>query len=398
MQKILLFLLSISMLVGCAQSNSETTETSACPKIVVTAHKEVSVEKLLAGYDMIRLEVTEQSLLKNILQLSIMNDKFYVVDSSAKFVFIFTLQGKYLGKICNQGQGPKEYIRIGYFETDPANNRLLLTDTFTKRLFEYDENGVLQKVLSLPFVPLAITSDNSGRYIHLASGDETYHRDNCLMNESYIHFLDSTGQVTRTLLQDETPRRLDIRSFTTSKHTSKGELLYMPYLSDKIYRLVGDKVVTEYEVALQNGYTHPTAEEKKELFYLFEKNNLEEAEAERRYIGCGTFLHSDSITFLSGGLNNPIFTYHSAKHNSSFSIEPKKLKGSFGLCQLLTSIPSCLRGDTFYRHISLDYAGYILSVDKTENKLHGFLKSLTEDDNPCIIAYRINPALFEAEK
>ena len=68
-------------------------------------------------------------------------------------VLIYTLDGKYISQINDQGQGPKEYIRIYSIEADHVNKRLFLTDTFSKRLFIYDEDGNLQQVIPMKFMP-----------------------------------------------------------------------------------------------------------------------------------------------------------------------------------------------------------------------------------------------------
>lgn len=166
----IIFFLTLTFCSCNSSSNQQLPENSK--KITIASPAHLAVEDLISDYDTIRLEASEKSLLSGILQIHTMNDKLYITDSSLSLVFIFTKQGKYLSKIANQGEGPQEYFKIGSFETDETNNRLLLTDSFSKRLFEYDENGHLLQVIPLTFTPNLIVSDISKRYIHTSSASK----------------------------------------------------------------------------------------------------------------------------------------------------------------------------------------------------------------------------------
>lgn len=126
----IVFIIIASIANGCkGNGNNASLEVKDVIEIPINNPIETSINNLIAEYDTIRLEVSSKSLLSDIAQVQIMNDKLYVTESSMSMVFIYTLEGKYISKICNQGEGPKEYIKIYSFELDPANNRLLLTDT-----------------------------------------------------------------------------------------------------------------------------------------------------------------------------------------------------------------------------------------------------------------------------
>lgn len=383
--------LCIILFAGCQNSGKNCNVTEG-KKLLIPSQSAITIEDLIADYDTIRLEASNHSLLSGILLVRTMNNKLYITDNTLSIVFIYSMQGKYLSKICNQGEGPEEYIKISSFETDPANNRLLLTDSFSKRLFEYDENGKLQQVISLDFSPTSIVSDISKRYIHLNSGGKDQYSDQ-RMESNNVHIVNNRGKVVDTFLKDETPKRLDIRSASAASYAESGELLYMPLLSDTIYRIHQSEAIPEYIFDNQTGLKTLSEKDKETLYYKYGDNNIEEMEQKRYLLTCGGFLHSDSLIFLDMGWNIPLYTYYSKKHKSAITINPDELRGNKGLCAIFSTHPKVITGKSFYINIAPEQIQYALPL-LPESKLKTFFEAMTENDNPCIIVYRLNEDLF----
>lgn len=380
------YILFIVILAGCGQPKKETTE--AGQTIRLTPPTKPDVEKLITTYDTIRLEVSDNSLLSGIMQIFVMNKKLYVTEISQNAVFIFNLQGKFLSKIGNQGSGPNEYVKIGNFETDPANNRLLLTDTFSKRLFVYDEMGKLTEVLPLDFMPQRIASDKSGRFIHLNSSTEMLYQAPEMSKHS-VHIIGQNGKAEQCFLEDDTPNRIDIMTVHAANLSEEGELLYMPMLSGTIYRIHGSEAIPAYVFDNQTGLATISAADKKEIFYQYSRNNLEETEANGKLISCGNFLHSDSLLFSAHGWNKKIFSFYSKTTGQSLTIAPDEMKGNEGLRLIFSQHPKALTGNQLYISVSPDLVNIALPL-LPEGKMKSFFGSMTENDNPCIIRYRVN--------
>lgn len=389
----IIFIVIISLFYSCTQTTKEKFVTGI--PIPVFPPQHLAAEELIFDYDTIRLESSSQSLLSGIHQIHIMNEKLYVTDNSQCIIFIYDMKGKYLSKICNQGEGPEEYIRITSFETDPINHRLLVTDNFSKRLFEYDEYGNLQKVISLKFSPTLITSDKYNRYVHLNSAlmDENYKTPQ--MNNDCIHIITNQGEIGETFLEDETPNPLDICGLHSASYSSTGELLYMPILSDTIYRIEEHQAVAEFYLDNHSKMKNLTKKDKENIFYTFEKNNLEDKIEDGYLISWGNFLASDSLVFLNlGWRNNPFFVFYLKNTLQSLSISLDERKGNKGWYEVLSVYPKAIQGDTLYINLSFERMQYVLPL-LPDGKLKTFLTNMTEDDNPCIIAYRINKELFQ---
>lgn len=390
MRKISFLMLGIFTIIGCHNTNNLIREKGE--ELLIPSPLQITIEELIADYDTIRLELSDHSILTGILQIHTMNDKLYITESNMSIVFIYSMQGKYLSKICNQGEGPEEYIKIGSFETDPANNRLLISDSFSKRLFEYNEDGTLLKVIPLDFSPLRIASDISKRYIHMNS-TTTGEYNTPEMKRNNIHIISNEGKVIRSFLKDDTPERLDILSACATSYSGSGELLYMPILSSTVYRIHNQEAIPEYTLNNQTGRKTITVKEKKELHFQYNRNNIEEAEREGYLINCGSFLSSDSLVFLDLGWNEPLYTYYFKSEKRSLSINPEKLKGNQGLCEVFSAHPKAISDNSLYISVAPEKIQYVRPL-LPEGKLKVFFETMTEEDNPCILKYRLNKSLI----
>ena len=389
MKRIYTLLACTLLFAGC--QTPESHNPSGIAEIPIPPPTTLSLDDLIAECDTIRLEAPDEALFGSIDQIRFMNGKMYV--SNAEAVFIYTPEGKYLGKISNQGQGPEEYIRITCFEPDVCNNRLLLTDNFSRRLFVYDEMGALQRVISLDFPPFYITSDRSGRFIHLNSAvtDEFTDKE---MRENNVHIVDSCGNVVETFLPDDTPNRLGFSNLSPTNLTEDGELLYLPIFSDTIYRIHGSQAVPEYILRNETGCKSLTKADKQGIYYLGERGNLEEYENNGYFLPEGTLLYSDSLVVITSYAKGRLFTYYSKKYNKSVTIRTDKVKGHEGLRALFMRRPMAVHNGWLYYGSYDDIAGYLLSTSLPEGKIRTFFENRTPDDNPWIIRYRLNEEIF----
>ena len=390
-----IFILSF-LVIGC-QSDNKNLHKSNIETINIEKPISLSIEELIEDFDTIRLEASDHSLLSDIRYIRIMNDKLYVTDKTQATVFIFTMDGKYISQINDQGQGPKEYLRISRLEVDPFNSRVLITDAFSRKLLIYDEAGRQSEVIQVDFFPMRFVSDRSRRNMHLNSGSTMLDLSrNEISNTHNILIIDRKGNIKDSFLEDETPQRIDITNGASTSYTDNGELLYMPILSNIIYRIHENEAIPEYELVPRN-HSVLTDEDKKEIFYTFEKENVTEYEANGHFLSFGGFLKSDDIILLPSGWDKNLRTFYSTKSKKSFTYEPKKMKGNEYMQDIFYNFPQAATGETFYIGIDLVLMEYA-TPQLPEGKLKTFFESFMEDDNPCIIAYRINKNLFDVEK
>ena len=138
--------------MGCSsnQSSEVLFNTSPVPaesrpptESMVRIHKQFGETKtfsdVLAIDKIVKLQVTESSILANISDLAIIENHMLVLDGKQSQLFMFDSEGGFLKQVGRLGQGPGEYIKPAYITAD--KDRFLLLDTDLRRLIFYDRNG-----------------------------------------------------------------------------------------------------------------------------------------------------------------------------------------------------------------------------------------------------------------
>lgn len=85
----------------------------------------------------IPLQTTDESIIGKISKIHYRGNKFYILDSQQKVIFIFDEQGNFLSKIDNKGKGPCEYIDIWDFYVDNTGFIQILSQTFPAKIIVY---------------------------------------------------------------------------------------------------------------------------------------------------------------------------------------------------------------------------------------------------------------------
>lgn len=62
----------------------------------------------------IKLELTDESLIGEITKLEIFEDRIYILDYNTKALFVFSIEGEYLFKIHQLGNGSGEYSQLDF--------------------------------------------------------------------------------------------------------------------------------------------------------------------------------------------------------------------------------------------------------------------------------------------
>jgi hypothetical protein len=136
-------------LCGCKEQPGRT-ETGSVINADIDKRDPVSVFDIFRKIEIIPLETTDESLIKNINKLIYYDNKFYILDYSAYKIFVFDSQGNYLFKIDDRGPGPEQYTHIADFDVDGKENKLMLLSAVDAKLHEYNSNGQFVRKYSLP--------------------------------------------------------------------------------------------------------------------------------------------------------------------------------------------------------------------------------------------------------
>lgn len=389
--KYFLFPISLFFLFAtCKNEQEQDASLSQAKHVDIHNPVSVSVNDLITDIDTIRLEVTDSSLLGDIHVLHIMNDKFYILDTQNNAVFIFSRNGDFIRKIYRAGQGPQEYVRINGLEVDYRKKQFLVTDTFSKRIFIFDEYGELLQVVPLGFSPHILVARNEGFLNFYTGPRQIYHSKE--MEEYTIHVLDSCGNFVSSFLENQTPLRIDIGSNQRIDYNAASEdILFQPVLSNLIYRVdKHNRVHPEYVFRNKSDYKMLTPDQRREMTYMYGEEELViRREREGYLLSWGSVFNLDDYCFFRFGWKHPVCLYYDKKTAKSVTIDVGKIEEEGALGMLFNAYRCQTEGNYFYNVISQ------FKVEETAGKLpEGKLKTFlqnnnTADSNPVIIRYKI---------
>ncbi|TKG94477.1 6-bladed beta-propeller [Puteibacter caeruleilacunae] len=116
----------------------------------ITRESKINYSDIFDGIEIIALETKEECLIGQVDQLEIVNDTIYILDSfSAKALFLFDLEGRFIRKIGVVGRGPGEFNRPDFFSIDDAKKQIYVLDRNTRRVLVFSNTGEHLKSLTL---------------------------------------------------------------------------------------------------------------------------------------------------------------------------------------------------------------------------------------------------------
>jgi hypothetical protein len=388
MKHILLFFTALLFFSSCLQKEEYFA------KYIVEIKDPISIpiEEFVTEIDTIRLEVTDESLLRGVAKMRIMDNKFYIQSDQTE-ILIFDLTGKYIAKVNDRGQGPNEYILITGFEIDPVNKRVIVSDNASRRVLIYDKEGNQIEVINLDFDPHIITSHKNG-LLNFYFGRRVKHSNPAMENYN-LHFLDSQGRFVSSAIENEVLNTVNMFTAHEINCLENGDILFHPVLGNIVYKITNDGVIPYYAFNNLSKYKLFTKRDKKRINLEYrlgsKKNPIKEAEDRGYLLTWGAVLDlTDYVYFDFAGWDKRRSLYYSKKTSKTILIEPESVRGEKSLIDIFMSQPAYASGNKFYISPSFHLINRI-NGNISNEKLKTFFENTDFDDsNPLIISYSIN--------
>lgn len=385
--------IGICLLISC-RNKKTTSEIPGVVFIDIVNPISRGNDNLISEYEIIPLEVNDSCLIKSIHQLHVTDSFIYVSDGRMGDIFIFDSNGKFVNAIQDRGTGNNEYVSINSFDVDVLHQRLILSDSFSRRIFLYDMRGNQLKTLQLNFPPVRVVADKNGYFLNLYGGSNLYYEEEEL-EKHHIHVIDSLGNVVQVLLSDQTRKRLDISSNQTENRSLEGNLLYNPVLSDTIYEIstIEMSCYPQYVFNNRSSYKIPSAKERNKMECVYGKrNDLEIKEKENYLISWGGFLDAENSMFFSFGWDRQMFLFYFKQEKGSIMLLPDKLQKEGNSVEkvIFWKAPYTTNDDWYYT--SIDGMEASILLDKLEDgRLKDRLQEMLEqDNNPILVRYKVS--------
>ena len=220
-------------------------------KINPETKNKIRLSNLIDTCYTVTLETNKSNLIGSIDEIKIYGDRIYVLDKKiSKEVFVFDIQGDYIGKIGQKGHGPGEYPKPDGFEIDKINGELLITSLSIRKIFRYDFNGNFLGSISTKISSFDFKILDNGQRVFLSGEEENAHLGELKSKQIYI-----------------TDRNLNIMSYGPKNRTyfkkfkllrsanlmvKNREVSYSFKLSDTIYNVYEDSISAKYRLDFGN--------------------------------------------------------------------------------------------------------------------------------------------------
>lgn len=249
-----LLLIAASFCVSCA---SESSPDLVVDTITVPLNRNsgtIKMSDIVDSLEYIRLETTEECLIGKVDRIIPLEDYFLLVDRrKTRSVFIFDRAGKFVRKIAFRGRGPQEYIALTDADYDTDAKRLIILDSFGRKLLFYSLDGEFVKKIDLNSAFQKMAYIGSGKIALYADYNKVYHFETRSGFPNIVFLDTNTGEMKGDLFFDKdiNPKGIIISlSNNFSKFSQQASAFIMP-LSDTIYRLSEDgRIERQYFVDL----------------------------------------------------------------------------------------------------------------------------------------------------
>lgn len=332
----------------------------------------------------VKLELTDESMIGDISSLEVYKDRIYILDEQTLSLFLFALDGKFISKICNIGQGPGEYISLDYFSIDKENNHLVLTDLMGYWVMRYDLSGNFIKRQKIPFwIDGIYALKNKGYALFANKRNNKQYFD----QEYSLYIVDSLMEIKNVYFSYNSNNYQGLRALVSSNggfSSNNDQDYFYSLYRDTVYEIKQDQLEVKYVFDFGE-YTFDNE------MVIRDNLNFRSYFNQRNYAGLVKFqVNEDVVSFQAVILNTP-FTWMSFYNQKTGN--------------LLNRPAYSLGSKSFWIDNKNVYDSYFITVwpndyfqkfktapmNKTvgSSQMEKILSDYTEDDNPILVFYKL---------
>ncbi len=151
-------MISIFFFLSCTGWKDKKNMESDIITVNLDERDEISTKDLFSEIQLIPLETTPESLIRNITQIKFFEDRYYIHDYSRSQIFVFDRERHFHFALNEKGHGPGEYLNLTDFAIDTTRRNLVVLCAVSNALFFYDLGGKFIEKKKLPEIAGAYNS------------------------------------------------------------------------------------------------------------------------------------------------------------------------------------------------------------------------------------------------
>jgi hypothetical protein len=360
---------------------------------------ELKMSSFFSSVKIIPLELTDNSMLGDINNLQIFEDKFIIFDKTgANSVFVFNKKGEFLFEIGSKGSGPGEYSEISDFTIDYEKKLIFILDNQRQII------NVYQLTDAKYLYNLNIKNEDMASF-HIQHFDGGLYADVFYQNKSKkkkMHLLRSidieTGKTKKLFLEvDKYNKGFNEMSFTGKGvfFSRKDDPVYMQLFMDTLVTLADNKVTPylilnskelvnkeDLEIAQNtNGnYSNITAD----LFKINKYHTLENFIESNEFILIKCYYKNMPRYLYYDKIKNQTGVYNILQDDilfKDFDMKSNRIRINF-LCEDITGLYASIPNRNIPNLIDA-FKKNELNYEQSNNSL----STISEDSNPILLFY-----------
>lgn len=340
------------------------------------AKNNIKASDFYKNISFIQLETNENCLIHDPTELKVCRDKIFVVDRFAKTpnVFVFSLAGKFIGRVSKRGGGPGEFFLPANIICNVENNRLYLTDLMKNELMAYDlDSFSFIESFKIPFYSTSVEYLDKDHLIwYVGSGQKNESPFSCHIQITDLQCNPVRSWIERDNFSIDGPYNI-ISNFSKTKN---GVLFHHPFLNEYYHCSLADSISACMNLNIEN-INFPSkayiADHKQGTAKSLGKDELIQY--------CDLFENDESIQLFFGVNDNKFKATYDKKMGQGFYCNTNEIIDDLGL-------GSVSRVKDIYNN---QYVSCIFIEDLKALPSHSLLKKIIEEDdlgkNPIVMLY-----------
>lgn len=230
---------------GCTAGSSTAGQPQVLDLSLTGNIASLSLSEISQETDLIPLQTNDSILLGQIVRIVQSGDFIYVGDKDK--IVVFDATGKYVNRLCRQGQGPDEYLNITDFQVE-KNGSVWIMSPNNRSLYHYHLDGRLLKKHQLPFWGTHLLLNHDATQMLVYVGNEKSDQNNDRLKRIDL----SSGQIVENYFPIDTRKSVYLHVMSdhsfTSNSSDKPSYFYEIF-NDTVYGLsAGQPPVPKYYV------------------------------------------------------------------------------------------------------------------------------------------------------
>lgn len=248
MKNIIVILFFTFSIFSCNNNNHNSYNTV----IISISNKDsiIELEKVINNIKAIQLETNENNLIGIITKIIYTDDHIIIGDNLiSNAIYMFSIDGKFIKQISSIGNGPGEYISFTHITLSADKKNIIIIDGTKGKAIYYSIDGGYIKEEILPYRSEIVEYINNNELAF--SNTEGIYKNQYSLKNTFI-ISNKRGKLYNTY--SPTTFTSEFNLITHSDHLKKHntDLYYNPNLSDTIYHISKQQIISQYIVDIEN--------------------------------------------------------------------------------------------------------------------------------------------------